>query len=71
MSWLYITPEQGAIIDSICEQFRTGFNTPTCLIHRSIDIVGGGVGHGLDANRVFGAQKDVTNLNLCGLSSLI
>lgn len=30
MSWLYIPPEQGAIIDSICEEFYTGFKPDDC-----------------------------------------
>lgn len=32
MSWLYITPEQGAIIDSICEEFCTepGYRPNDC-----------------------------------------
>lgn len=30
MSWCYITPEQGAAVDRICEQFRTGFKEGDC-----------------------------------------
>ena len=30
MSWLYLTPEQGAVIESICDVFRTGFKPEDC-----------------------------------------
>lgn len=30
MSWLYITPEQGGIVDSICNKFYTGFKVGDC-----------------------------------------
>ncbi len=40
LSWTYITPEQGAVIDAICEQFRTPLSyrendCPDCPIRQT------------------------------------
>ena len=41
--------------DTLCretQEFRSGLDTTSCLINRSVDIVGVGVRHRLDTNRV-------------------
>jgi hypothetical protein len=53
------------------QQFRSGFYTPSRLIDRGVNIVRVRVRHRLDADRVVGTQKNVSNLHRTGLSSVI